>query len=135
LLGQVTETIEAFEHEVRAAGASAEQTRIAKYILCAAADDIVQNIPGDDRHVWTQYSMLSRFFGERVGGVRFFEELDRAKGDPNKMVTCRVLNKGEGRIQTGSNPPEFYAAGAHFEVSEPSALQLEARGYAERTRD
>lgn len=83
LLGQVTETIEAFEHEVRAAGASAEQTRTAKYILCAAADDIVQNIPGEDRHVWTQYSMLSKFFGERVGGVRFFEELDRAKADPS----------------------------------------------------
>jgi type VI secretion system protein ImpK len=83
LLGQVTETIEAFEHEVRAAGASSEQTRTAKYILCAAADDIVQNIPGEDRHVWTQYSMLSKFFGERVGGVRFFEELDRAKADPS----------------------------------------------------
>jgi type VI secretion system protein ImpK len=83
LLGQVTETIEAFEHEVRAAGASAEQTRTAKYVLCAAADDIVQNIPGEDRHVWTQYSMLSKFFGERVGGVRFFEELDRAKADPS----------------------------------------------------
>jgi hypothetical protein len=27
--------------------------------------------------------MLSRFFGERVGGVRFFEELDRAKADPS----------------------------------------------------
>ena len=39
-------------------------------------------MPGEDRHVWTQYSMLSRFFGERVGGVRFFEELDRAKADP-----------------------------------------------------
>ena len=26
--------------------------------------------------------MLSRFFGERIGGVRFFEELDRAKADP-----------------------------------------------------
>jgi type VI secretion system protein ImpK len=83
LLGQVTETIEAFEHEVRAAGASAEQTRTAKYVLCAAADDIVQNIPGEDRHVWTQYSMLSKFFGERIGGVRFFEELDRAKADPS----------------------------------------------------
>ena len=83
LLGQVTETIEAFEHEVRAAGASADQTRVAKYVLCAAADDIVQNIPGEDRHVWTQYSMLSKFFGERVGGVRFFEELDRAKADPS----------------------------------------------------
>lgn len=83
MIGQVGETIEAFEHEVRAAGASPEQTRTAKYILCAFADDIVQNIPGEDRHVWTQYSMLSRFFGERTGGVRFFEELERAKRDPS----------------------------------------------------
>ena len=27
--------------------------------------------------------MLSRFFGERTGGIRFFEELDRAKADPS----------------------------------------------------
>lgn len=83
MIGQVGETIEAFDHEVRAAGFTAEQTRTAKYIICAFADDIVQNIPGDERHVWTQYSMLSRFFGERTGGVRFFEELDRAKRDPS----------------------------------------------------
>ncbi|AMJ62806.1 type VI secretion system protein TssL, long form [Bosea sp. PAMC 26642] len=83
LLGQVGDSIDAFERDVRATGASAEQTRTAKYMLCAVADDIVQNIPGEDRHVWTQYSMLSRFFGERVGGVRFFEELDRAKADPS----------------------------------------------------
>lgn len=82
MIGQVGETIEAFDHEVRAAGFTAEQTRTAKYIICAFADDIVQNIPGEDRHVWTQYSMLSRFFGERTGGVRFFEELERAKRDP-----------------------------------------------------
>lgn len=82
MIGQVGETIEAFDHEVRAAGFTAEQTRTAKYIICAFADDIVQNIPGEDRHVWTQYSMLSRFFGERIGGVRFFEELERAKRDP-----------------------------------------------------
>ncbi|MGX5734123.1 type VI secretion system protein TssL, long form [Bosea thiooxidans] len=83
LLGQVGDSIEAFEHELRGAGVSAETTRTAKYILAATADDIVQNIPGDDRHVWTQYSMLSRFFGERTGGVRFFEELDRVKADPS----------------------------------------------------
>ncbi|MCV9934959.1 type IVB secretion system protein IcmH/DotU [Boseaceae bacterium BT-24-1] len=83
MIGQVGETIEAFDHEVRAAGFTAEQTRTAKYIICAFADDIVQNIPGDERHVWTQYSMLSRFFGERTGGVRFFEELERAKRDPS----------------------------------------------------
>lgn len=68
---------------MRAAGVSGETARSAKYVLAATADDIVQNIPGDDRHVWTQYSMLSRFFGERTGGIRFFEELDRAKADPS----------------------------------------------------
>jgi type VI secretion system protein ImpK len=82
LIEQVADAIQDFEKEVRSAGLTAEQSRVAKYILCATADDIVQNIPGEDRHVWTQYSMLSRFFGERVGGVRFFEELDKAKADP-----------------------------------------------------
>ncbi len=109
LLGQVGETIDAFEHEIRATGASAEQTRIAKYVLCAVADDIVQNIPGEDRHVWTQYSMLSRFFGERVGGVRFFEELDRAKADPSVnydllelMHACLALGfEGVHRTSSG----------------------------------
>src|SRR6478736_4804438 len=43
LLGQVGETIEAFDHEVRAAGVSAETARTAKYVLAATADDIVQN--------------------------------------------------------------------------------------------
>lgn len=83
LVGQVGETIEAFEQEVRAAGVSAEKANAAKYVIAATADDIVQNIPGEDRHVWTQYSMLSRFFGERIGGVRFFEMLDKAKADPS----------------------------------------------------
>ncbi len=82
LMEQVAASIEDLEQDARAAGAEAEQVRAAKYIVCATADDIVQNIPTDERHVWTQYSMLSRFFGERVGGVRFFEQLDRAKIDP-----------------------------------------------------
>jgi type VI secretion system protein ImpK len=49
----------------------------------------VQHIPTEERHVWTQYSMLSRFFGERVGGVRFFEILDHLKTDP--LVNYPVL--------------------------------------------
>jgi type VI secretion system protein ImpK len=82
LMEQVADAIKEFEHDIRAAGLSAEDTRTAKYVVCATADDIIQNIPGEDRHLWTQYSMLSRFFGERIGGVRFFEELDRLKADP-----------------------------------------------------
>ncbi|GJE07311.1 MULTISPECIES: type IVB secretion system protein IcmH/DotU [Methylobacterium] len=83
LMEQVAASIDDFEKDTRGSGASPEQVRAAKYIVCATADDIVQNIPTDERHVWTQYSMLSRFFGERVGGVRFFEELEKAKVDPS----------------------------------------------------
>nr|WP_246412981.1 type IVB secretion system protein IcmH/DotU [Methylobacterium brachythecii] len=83
LMEQVAASIDDFEKDTRGSGATPEQVRSAKYIVCATADDIVQNIPTDERHVWTQYSMLSRFFGERVGGVRFFEELEKAKVDPS----------------------------------------------------
>ena len=82
LMEQVAEAIKFFEKDIRSAGISEQQANSAKYILCATADDIVQHIPTDDRHVWTQYSMLSRFFGERVGGVRFFDILNHAKLDP-----------------------------------------------------
>jgi type VI secretion system protein ImpK len=82
LMEQVATAIKFFETDIRSAGISEQQANSAKYILCATADDIVQHIPTEDRHVWTQYSMLSRFFGERVGGVRFFDILEHAKLDP-----------------------------------------------------
>lgn len=82
LMEQVADAVKFFETDIRSAGISDQQANTAKYILCATADDIVQHIPTEERHVWTQYSMLSRFFGERVGGVRFFEILDHLKLDP-----------------------------------------------------
>ena len=82
LMEQVAEAIQEFERKIRAAGLTADQVNVAKYVLCATADDIVQNMPVDDRQAWLRYSMLSRFFRERQGGVRFFEELERAKADP-----------------------------------------------------
>ena len=89
LMEQVADAVKFFETDIRSAGISEHQANTAKYILCATADDIVQHIPTDDRHVWSQYSMLSRFFGERVGGVRFFEILDHLKADP--LVNYPVL--------------------------------------------
>jgi type VI secretion system protein ImpK len=82
LMDQVAQAIQQFEVDARAAGAPADQVATAKYALAATADDIVQNLPGDDRGVWTQYSMLVRFFSERTGGVKFFQEVDRAKQNP-----------------------------------------------------
>ena len=82
LMDQVAQAIQQFEIDARAAGAPADQVSVGKYALAACADDIVQNLPSDDRQIWTQYSMLVRFFSERTGGVRFFQELDRAKQNP-----------------------------------------------------
>jgi len=95
LMEQVADAVKFFETDIRSAGISEQQANTAKYILCATADDIVQHIPTEDRHVWTQYSMLSRFFGERVGGVRFFEILDHLKTDP--LVNYHAPDIG-GRI-------------------------------------
>lgn len=109
LMEQVAAAIEFFEKEVRRAGVAAEPASDAKYIVCATADDIVQNIPTEDRHVWTQYSMLSRFFGERIGGVRFFEKLDRAKMDPLlnypllELIHCCLALGFQGRYRTEPN--------------------------------
>jgi type VI secretion system protein ImpK len=89
LMEQVAEAINFFEKDIRSAGVSPEQANTAKYILCATADDIVQNIPNEERHLWAQYSMLARFFGERIGGVRFFDTLNHAKTSP--MVNYTVL--------------------------------------------
>ena len=82
LMDQVAQSIVQFEIDARDAGIPPEQINSAKYALCATADDIVQNLPTDDRHIWTKYSMLVRFFHERTGGVKFFQELDRAKQNP-----------------------------------------------------
>jgi len=109
LMEQVAAAIEFFEKEVRRAGVPAEQASDAKYIVCATADDIVQNIPTEDRHVWTQYSMLSRFFGERTGGVTFFQKLDRAKMDPLRdyplleLIHCCLALGFQGRYRNEPN--------------------------------
>lgn len=82
LMEQVASAINFFDKDIRSAGVPGAQANAAKYLICATADDIVQNIPTDDRHVWAQYSMTSRFFGERLGGVNFFNELERLRRDP-----------------------------------------------------
>jgi type VI secretion system protein ImpK len=82
LMEGVAHSISEFEHDMRQAGVPEDQVVTAKYAMCATADDIVQNIPGSDRNVWTQHSMLSRFFQTRTSGVGFFDELGKVKANP-----------------------------------------------------
>jgi type VI secretion system protein ImpK len=109
-MDQVAQAIQQFEVDARAAGAPNDQVETAKYALAASADDIVQNLPSEDSRVWTQYSMLVRFFNERMGGVRFFKELDRAKQNPavnlgllEVMHACLSLGF-EGVYRAGGGP-------------------------------
>ena len=62
---------------------------------------------------------------------------DAKAGDPNRMVECIVLSRGEGRIHTGETDPKTgyalqtcYAQGEKFSVTEEAALKLELKGFA-----
>jgi type VI secretion system protein ImpK len=82
LMTHVANSITEFEKRALDSGVSKEDALVAKYILCGTADDIVQNLPGTDRHVWMQYSMLAQFFKVRTSGVGFFEELNKVLANP-----------------------------------------------------
>lgn len=82
LMGTVAQGIETFEAALRGKNVPESQVNTAKYALCATADDIVQNLPSTDRLLWTQHSMLSRFFQVRDSGVGFFEELAKLRQTP-----------------------------------------------------
>ncbi|MEQ1951992.1 type VI secretion system protein TssL, long form [Mesorhizobium sp. CN2-181] len=82
LMNHVAQEIRDFEKKAGEAGAPPEDVMVAKYALCGTADDIVQNLPGTDRHVWMQYSMLAQFFQVRTSGVGFFEELKKILANP-----------------------------------------------------
>lgn len=109
LIDHVTREIDLFERNALAAGVSPLDAKDAKYALSATADDIVQNLPGADRGVWLEYSMVARFFGERASGVGFFQKMDDAMKAPGQrfyllelMLTCLSLGF-EGQYRTIPN--------------------------------
>lgn len=114
LMEQVRRAIGFFEQDVRAAGLTPEQARSATFVMCAAADDIVLNIPTDDRQKWARYSMQQRFFQDLRGGELFFGELSRTLSDPvnaywllELMHACLALGfQGKYRVPP-NNPAEL----------------------------
>jgi type VI secretion system protein ImpK len=109
LMEHVTREIEVFEAAILKAGVDPHQTQVAKYMLCATADDIVQNIPGTDRNLWIQYSMVARFFRVRTSGVGFFQEASKALAAPAQHadlleLTLLCLSLGfEGQYRSAPN--------------------------------
>ncbi|MFQ1701438.1 type IVB secretion system protein IcmH/DotU [Loktanella agnita] len=109
LMEHVTRELDQFEPNAIGRGADPHEAQVAKYALCGTADDIVQNLPGADRGVWIQYSMVARFFQRRDSGVGFFQEAEKAMQAPGQrfnllelMLVCLSLGF-EGQYRTAPN--------------------------------
>jgi type VI secretion system protein ImpK len=60
--------------------------RRARYALAATADDVALNLPGQDSDAaeWARRSMVVKFFGEAIGGDRFWKLLDEMIASPGR---------------------------------------------------
>lgn len=149
LMNHVAQAITEFEKKVLAAGVAPEDAQVAKYVLCGTADDIVQNLPGTDRHVWMQYSMLAQFFQVRTSGVGFFEELGKVMANPaprynllELMHACLSLGfEGQYRGAAGGDVElqrirrDVYQTLRHLKARSDDDISPRWRGMALRMRD
>jgi type VI secretion system protein ImpK len=149
LMNYVAQSITEFEKKIVAAGVNPQEALVAKYVLCGTADDIVQNLPGTDRGVWMQYSMLAQFFQVRTSGVGFFEELNKALANPaprynllELMHACLLLGfEGQYRGANGGDSElqrirrDVYQTLRHVKARTDDEISPRWRGMALRMRD
>jgi type VI secretion system protein ImpK len=149
LMNHVARQITEFEKKILAAGVTGEDAQVAKYALCGTADDIVQNLPGTDRHVWMQYSMLAQFFQVRTSGIGFFEELNKVLANPaprynllELMHACLSLGfEGQYRGAAGGDVElqrirrDVYQTLRHLKARSDEDISPRWRGMAVKMRD
>ncbi len=83
LHGKVVAAITSFEQAITGRY-SDEEVRRAKYALASTADDVALNLPNQqaDAAEWARRSIVVRFFGENIGGDRFWKLLDEMVASP-----------------------------------------------------
>lgn len=82
LAEHVAGLIEDFDRKIARTDTSEEDARIASYVLCETADDIIANLPGSGREMWAQHSMLQHFFQVKPTGAGFFQALNTVLATP-----------------------------------------------------
>lgn len=78
----VAETIDKFDRALEKSGIPEEDARIAKFVLCETADDLIGNLPWPHKDTWAQHSMLLQFFHVEPNGTGFFEALNKILASP-----------------------------------------------------
>jgi type VI secretion system protein ImpK len=71
-----------FESRCAELGATAEQVRAARYVLCTVIDEVVLNLPWGHDSIWSTDSLLVTFYNDTLGGERFFVLLESLLRDP-----------------------------------------------------
>jgi type VI secretion system protein ImpK len=78
----LSDAIREFERKASDSGTAEDDARIARYVLCETADDLVGGLPGVDRAAWLRDGMLMRFFRADTAGAGFYEALNAVLADP-----------------------------------------------------
>lgn len=73
-----------FDVALKQAGIRNEEALTARYVICAAIDEMVMNTPWGVESGWGQRSLLRVYHNEASGGERFFVLLDQLLSSPNQ---------------------------------------------------
>jgi len=88
---QAIQEVRSCEERMRAAGVAQDDAVVARYILCTFVDSAVLNTPWGYQGDWASQSLLVVFHKEVSGGEKFFDILDRLRGNPARYIDLLEL--------------------------------------------
>lgn len=88
---RVLDEIKSYGPRATAMGLSAQEVRIARYLICATIDDLVLSTPWGQSSPWAQYGMVSTVYKETWGGERFFDILYHLHREPGNHLRLLEL--------------------------------------------
>ncbi|MBV9912187.1 MAG: type IVB secretion system protein IcmH/DotU [Sinobacteraceae bacterium] len=88
---QAVQEIRAFEDRLRADRVAAEDSLVARYILCTFVDTAIAQTPWGSQGSWAGQSLLVMFHKEVSGGQKFFEIIARLRSDPTRYIDLLEL--------------------------------------------
>jgi type VI secretion system protein ImpK len=83
---QAVQEVRAFEERLRTAGVPSEDAVVARYVLCTFVDAAVLNTPWGAQGDWAGQSLLVLFHKEVSGGEKFFDIIERLRGNPARYI-------------------------------------------------
>ena len=88
---QLVAAIRQFEVQTKEKNVTPEIVLAARYIICAALDEVVLNTPWGAESAWPQRTLLSTFHNETHGGEKFYLLLDKMKERPAQNLDILEL--------------------------------------------